>query len=40
MRITNVSLMVKTTLLVGMLGVLALLGSAYSSVNMLSVDQR
>ena len=40
MRIVNASLMVKTNLLVGMLGVMALLGSGYSSVNMLMVDQR
>ena len=40
MRIVNASLMVKTNLLVGMLGVMALLGSGYSSFNMLMVDQR
>ena len=40
MRIVNASLMVKTNLLVGMLGVMALLGSGYSSVNMLMVNQR
>jgi methyl-accepting chemotaxis protein len=40
MRIFNASLMVKTNLLVGMLGVLALLCSGYSSVTLLSVDQR
>ena len=40
MRIFNASLMLKTNLLVGMLGVLALLSSGYSSVTLLSVDQR